>query len=41
MIFTITIRILAITSLSIVLYKQINGIIEDIKEKKKKGGEKE
>lgn len=39
MVFTILIRILALTSLSIVLYKQIKGIVEDIKNKKK-GGEK-
>lgn len=41
MVFTILIRILALSSLSIVLYKQIKGIIEDVKEKKKKGGEEE
>lgn len=38
MVFTILIRILALSSLSIVLYKQIKGIVEDVKEKKK-GGE--
>lgn len=38
MVITILIRVLCLTSLSIVLFKQIKGIIEEVKEKKK-GGE--